>query len=128
MTDAKPKPGTIGWIDLTVGDATRMRDFYAQVVGWSHSPVDMGGYNDFCMNPPGSETPAAGICHARGTNADLPPQWLIYITVADLDRSMARCVEGGGKVLSGPRDMGSYGRSCVIQDPAGAVATLIQPA
>lgn len=128
MSDTTPKPGTIGWMDLTVKDATALRDFYAQVVGWSHSPVDMGGYQDFCMNPQGSESPAAGICHARGNNADLPAQWLIYITVSDLDRSMARCKKGGGRVISGPRDMGSYGRFCVIQDPAGAVAGLIQPA
>jgi len=129
MSDAKtPEPGTIGWMDLTVKDAVAIGDFYAKVVGWSTSPVDMGGYEDFCMNPPGAATPAAGICHARGSNADLPPQWLIYITVADLDRSMAQCRERGGRVISGPRDLGSYGRSCVIQDPAGAVAALIQPA
>ena len=26
-----------------------------------------------------------GICHARGSNAELPAGWLIYITVADVD-------------------------------------------
>jgi predicted enzyme related to lactoylglutathione lyase len=36
--------GKIGWIDLTVGDATRVRDFYAGVVGWKPEGVEMGGY------------------------------------------------------------------------------------
>ena len=55
MSDAKtPEPGTIGWMDLTVKDAVAIGDFYAKVVGWSTSPVDMGGYEDFCMNPPGA--------------------------------------------------------------------------
>ena len=49
MSDKK-QPGTIGWIDLTVKNATAVRDFYAQVTGWNHSSIDMGGYEDFCMN------------------------------------------------------------------------------
>jgi hypothetical protein len=123
-----PKMGTVGWIDLTVADAAAVRAFYSQVTGWASSPVSMGDYDDYNMVAPGTEEPAAGICHARGSNADLPPQWLIYITVADVDASASRCVELGGKILAGPRGMGSYGRYCVIQDPAGAVAALFTPA
>jgi hypothetical protein len=125
---SESKMGTVGWIDLTVADATAVRDFYAQVAGWAPSPVPMGGYDDYNMVAPGMGEPAAGICHARGGNADLPPQWLIYITVPDVDSSAARCVELGGTVLAGPRGMGSYGRYCVIQDPGGAVAALFTPA
>jgi len=125
--DESGVPGTIGWIDLTVADAERLRDFYADVTGWKPSPVDMGGYSDFTMTIPGSGKPAAGICHARGGNADLPPQWLIYIRVCDLDGSVVRCREGGGTVLAGPRAMGPFGRCAVIRDPAGAVAALIEP-
>ncbi len=126
--ESKNAPGTIGWIDLTVRDAEAVRDFYADVVGWTPSPVDMGGYSDFTMMVPGTETPAAGVCHARGTNADLPPHWLIYISVRDLDRSVARCRARGGEILVGPKSMGTYGRYAVIQDPAGAVAAILQPA
>jgi len=28
MSDPKPAPGTIGWIDLTVDDAPGLRDFW----------------------------------------------------------------------------------------------------
>jgi len=27
--------GKIGWIDITVDDATGLRDFYKEVVGWN---------------------------------------------------------------------------------------------
>jgi len=30
---SEPKMGTVGWIDLTVADATAVRDFYSQVAG-----------------------------------------------------------------------------------------------
>jgi predicted enzyme related to lactoylglutathione lyase len=127
MSDTIPcPPGAVAWTDLTVPDATQVRDFYAAVVGWTHSPVDMGGYADFCMNRPGDGQTVAGICHARGVNADLPPQWLIYITVLDLDSSVAKVAAAGGRVLVPPRDLGGA-RMAVVRDPAGAVAGLYQP-
>src|SRR5258708_7903094 len=89
--------GSIGWTDLTVNDAENVRDFYGAVVGWGSTPVKMGAYNDHCMTEPKSGKTVAGICHARGSNADLPAQWLIYITVEDIEKSAARCVELGGK-------------------------------
>ena len=122
------KVGTICWADLTVGDAERVRDFYQALVGWTHAPVDMGGYADYAMHAPGQESPVAGICHARGVNADLPPQWLIYIVVADLERSRETCLALGGEILQGPRDLGPMGRILVIRDPAGAVAALWEEA
>ena len=119
------EPGGIGWIDITVDDAESLRDFYAEVAGWRPENVSMGEYDDFNMTLPGSGKPAAGICHARGGNAELPAQWLIYITVSDVDASAENCHALGGRVLVGPRAMGG-GRFAVIEDPAGAVAALYQ--
>ncbi len=121
------KVGTIGWTDLTVGNAEEIRKFYSDVVGRTSDPVDMGGYNDFNMNAPATNEAIAGICHARGSNADLPAQWILYITVENLDHSAARCQELGGKILAGPQSAAGSSRSCVIQDPAGAVVALYQP-
>jgi len=125
----KPVPGSVGWFDLTVPDASAVRDFYKEVVGWAASEVPMGGYDDFCMHPAAEGVPpVAGVCHARGGNANLPPVWLIYINVADLDASLAACAAGGGAVVSGPRSLGGAGRMAVIRDPAGAVSALYEPA
>lgn len=117
--------GKIGWFDLTVEDAPAIRDFYSKVVGWKPEEVQMGEYSDFNMTMPESGDPAAGICHARGDNAGLPPQWLIYITVANIDKSADACKENGGKVIAGPRSMGDA-KLCVIEDPNGSVAALYQ--
>ena len=129
MTKSKtPLIGAVTWRDLTVPNAEEVKDFYAQVVGWKTEPVSMGDYDDFSMNLPENGETVAGICHARGVNAMLPPQWLITITVESVETSAERCKELGGKVLVGPKSMGEYGTYCVIQDPAGAVAALLQPA
>ena len=120
--------GAISWVDLTVDDAEKVRRFYSEVVGWTSEAVAMEGYDDFNMIAPGGTEPAAGICHARGDNADLPPQWVIYINVADMAKSIERCEALGGRLIVRPRNMGDLGRYCVIQDPAGAVAALWESA
>lgn len=127
MSDA-PKPlGSIAGFDLTVPDADGIRDFYAAVVGWKPDPLDMGGYSDYFMGSPETGETVAGICHARGVNADLPPQWLVYVTVADLEASLARCVALGGTQLTPVKgDHGAEYSYCVIKDPAGAVLALMQ--
>ena len=121
---ATPGPGSISWQDLTVDDAERVRDFYQSVAGWTPKALNMGTYSDFVMR--GTDGDVAGICHARGANAGLPPVWLIYITVEDLDHSIAECQRLGGSLIAPPRGYGG-GRYCVIKDPAGAVCALYQP-
>lgn len=118
--------GKIGWIDMTVDDAEGVRDFYKAVVGWGSDDVSMGDYADYSMTMPGSGEAVSGICHARGSNADIPAGWLIYIVVEDVETSAAACVENGGAVVVAPRDLAG-GRFCVIRDPAGAAAALYQP-
>ena len=117
--------GRIGWIDMTVDSAAETRDFYAAVVGLVPQPVSMGDYDDFNMTLPESGEPAAGICHARGSNAELPAGWLIYFTVDDVDASARACVEQGGEIVVEPKELAG-GRFCVIKDPNGAAAALYQ--
>jgi len=116
--------GAIAWTDLTVERAEELRDFYAAVVGWRHEPVDMGGYSDFVMTTPSGDG-VAGVCHAQGTNEGLPAQWLIYINVESLDDSIEAVNARGGAVVAGPKSMGKH-RYCVVRDPGGAVAALIE--
>ena len=85
----------------------------------------MGGYSDFSMTTSGGEA-VTGICHARGSNADLPRGWLIYITVEDLQASVAACEANGGEIVV-PVRSAAGGQFCVIRDPAGATAALYQP-
>ncbi|MDP2958780.1 MAG: VOC family protein [Longimicrobiales bacterium] len=118
---------SIGWVDLTVGDAAGVRDFYARVMGWRAEPVDMGGYADFNMCDPGTGAPAAGVCHARGPNAELPSVWMVYFKVADLDLSLAEVEGAGGTRLQGPRRAAGT-RYAVVRDPAGAVFAVFEAA
>jgi hypothetical protein len=123
----KPETGTIGWFDLTVPNAEDIKDFYSAVVGWKTEPLSMGEYNDYIMKSMETGLPVAGICHAKGVNANLPQQWLIYINVESIDLSVKRVLEFGGKILKDPKEMAGYGKFCIIQDPANAVCALFEP-
>ncbi|HET9508874.1 MAG TPA: VOC family protein, partial [Gaiellaceae bacterium] len=107
----------VAWVDLTVPNAAAVRDFYAGVAGWGVSEVDMGGYADFTLLDEGGEA-IAGVCHARGENADLPPVWIVYFRVAEIERVAERCIELGGEVLRGPSPPNDAGRTCFVRDPA----------
>ena len=124
MSDS-PKPGSLGWMDLTVEDASGVRDFYQRVVGFEVQNVSMGDYDDFCLVPAGSDTPVAGVCHARGSNADMPPVWMPCFVVKELEKRLEEVSTAGGRVLREIRSAGG-GRYSVISDPSGAVCALYE--
>jgi uncharacterized protein len=117
--------GEIYSAELTIENADELREFYSAVLGWTSVGLDMGGYEDFVMLRDG-ETPVAGICHARGVNEVIPPQWLINVTVENLDRSLAECTARGGEQVTPIRGESGQWRYVVIRDPAGAVMALLE--
>ncbi|MGE6811468.1 hypothetical protein [Pseudoalteromonas nigrifaciens] len=62
----------------------------------------------------------AGICHAKGDNANLPAQWLMYVRVENAQLSAQKTLELGGEIIKGPTEYGgeSY---FIIRDPSGAI-------
>ena len=120
-----PETGSVQWMDLTVPNAESLTSFYSEALDLKATPVEMEGYSDFCLAPSGGGQPFGGICHARGNNEGIPPQWIIYITVANLEESIARCLDLGGELLKTPGPAGD-GRFCILKDPAGAVFALYQ--
>jgi predicted enzyme related to lactoylglutathione lyase len=125
MTEAV---GRIAWLDLTVADASATRDFYQQVIGWSVQNVEMedGGerYADYTMLD-GDGNPVAGICHARGANADLPPVWMLYLPVGDLAESLRRVAEEGGAVIKTMQGADGAYVYAAVRDPAGVCLALM---
>lgn len=103
-----------------MADPPRLAEFYHAVTGWEPAPQEAEG-GDFNMNLPGTQAVVAGVCHARGPNADIPPQWLIYVPVMDLEASIQACQKLGGQVVCRLACNG-----CVIRDPAGAVMAIMQ--
>lgn len=121
--DAAPV-GHIAWLDLTIAEAASTADFYKQVIGWSVHDLamkqDAHDYADYVMQGENGKA-IAGVCHARGVNAGLPPVWLIYLPVGDMQESLKRVAEEGGTVLRAIKGKGGEYVYAAIQDPVGAI-------
>lgn len=120
-----PVPGDILSADLTVHHTEQVRDFYEQVIGWKHSGLSMGSYDDYVMSTADGQ-PVAGICHPEGENAALPPVWLVYFTVEDLSASLESCRKLGGRVHHEPKASIESGSYAVIEYPIGAICAITQ--
>ncbi len=121
-----PRTGLIKWADLTVDDTEAVVDFYQGVVGWNAAAFEMSDRTDYVMSHPETGDTTAGICQQAGDIEGLPQQWLVYVTIDDLDDSIEACNRLGGKVVFGPRESETMGRWCVVEDPAGAVMALTE--
>lgn len=121
-----PRTGLIKWADLTVSNTEAVVDFYQAVLGWNAAAFPNDGRTDYVMTHPDSGDTTAGICEQAGGLEGLPEQWLVYVTVDDLDDAMAECAAHQGKVVFGPRESEAMGRWCVVEDPAGAVMALTE--
>ena len=80
----------------------------------------MGDYDDYAVKDAAGET-VGGICHARGPNTGIPPVWVPYFTVPDVEAAAARAVELGGELLRPIAGGAAY-----LRDPAGTVSALYQ--
>lgn len=120
--------GRIFWLDLTVADADTTRDFYRQVIGWSVQNVEMEEgdecYADYNMLGEDGN-PAAGICHPRGANAELPPAWMIYLSVGDLAESIRRVQDEGDKVIKAMQGKDGEYVYAAVQGPVGVCLALM---
>ena len=116
-------PGTPSWIDLGTPDADGAAAFYGGLFGWvvEEGPPEAGGYR-MCMFKGHA---VAGM--GPQMNTDIPPFWATYVSVADVDASVAKVTELGGAVFVEPMDVMTAGRMAVCADPSGAAISLWQP-
>lgn len=120
------KIGHMAWLDLSVGNADQVKSFYQEVIGWQSSEVSMGDYNDYAMLTDEGEA-VAGICHAKGCNIDIPPAWLPYFLVENIEQAAQAVQDKGGSMVTKIKSMGDD-KYAVIKDPAGAVCAIYQKA
>jgi len=124
-TAAMPAAGSFVWNEMMTPDVAAARTFFAGVLGWEYEERDMGEHGRYTMiRNKGSEI--GGMMQMDGPMwQGIPPHWMAYIAVDDVD-ACARKVEAmGGKVCVPPTDIPGVGRFTVINDPTGATISLI---
>lgn len=124
MNDAM-KHGAVSWVELCTGDPQAAEGFYQQVFGWELERDAMGHEGYTVAKVDGK--PVAGLMKTPPQcPSHVPPHWGVYVTVADLDATVAKAERLGGKVCVGPMEIEGVGRFAAVQDPQGAVIHAIQ--
>ncbi|MEV4555465.1 VOC family protein [Kitasatospora sp. NPDC049285] len=114
--DLLNEPGALGWIELATRDTKAALAFYTRVFGWSVSPGEM--YTQFGLD--GRDF--GGVMDMTDQfPADVPPYWMPYFAVADVDLSAERAALLGATVNLPPTDVPDGPRLAVLRDPQGAV-------
>ncbi|MDT4331872.1 VOC family protein [Methylomonas sp. MED-D] len=125
MSNPTLRHGTFSWCELLTTDPAAAKDFYANLFDWTLEPAPNA--------PPGVDysvakldgEPVAGMMAIPPGAAGMPPHWGSYITVNDVDATVARATALGASVCVPPQDIPKLGRFSMLQDPQGAVFGII---
>ncbi|UCE17076.1 MAG: VOC family protein [Gemmatimonadota bacterium] len=120
-------PGTFCWVDLVTKDAGASKKFYSELMSWD--TVDTPAGPDMVYTMLQLRGKAVGGLYAMGPeqrSQGLPPHWMSYIAVIDVDGTVEKAKSLGGRVAMEPADVFEAGRMALIQDPTGAVLAVWQ--
>jgi predicted enzyme related to lactoylglutathione lyase len=118
--DGPERPGTFCWDELHTREMAGAKKFYSSVFGWTGKGGDMDYWH--WINA-GKEI-GGMTSHMGGPN--VPPHWLGYIAVSDVNDMTKKVETVGGKVIVPAMDIEKVGRFSVVQDPTGAVFSLFR--
>ena len=121
------EPGALefSWHELMTTDYEAATAFYAEVCGWVKSDaMDMGEGNIYQMYKVAGMELAMGGIFNKDPKMPMPPMWLYYVKVPDLDTALAAVTEHGGQVMNGPMEVPGGDRVAQCVDPQGAAFAL----
>ncbi len=102
-------------------DGERLKEFYASLFGWK---VDSNNPMNFGMVEPGVGGPEEGV--GGGISQGETPLVTIYVQVVDLNETLAKAEEMGGKAVLQPMDFPDGPTIAVFQDPEGNTMGLVK--
>ncbi|MFD7876508.1 VOC family protein [Streptomyces sp. NPDC059766] len=109
-------PGSLGWVELLTRSPERAETFYTTLFGWTVNASEH--YTQWGVH--GADF-GGMIAMDDKFPPEVPPHWLPYFAVEDVDATAATTTAGDGSVLMEPTTMGGGRRLAVLRDPQGAV-------
>ncbi len=121
---AMPKHGDFCWNDLATTDTEASKKFYSELFGWQFEESDSAGmvYTEISLD---GQKKFGGMWKITAEMGEVPPHWMSWVAVNDVNASAEKVVELGGSICVPPNDIPNTGRFCVITDPTGATVSLI---
>jgi predicted enzyme related to lactoylglutathione lyase len=122
--ETPPEVGDASWHELTTTDAEAAMQFYSEVFGWQPSDVmDMGPMGKYRMfnRPVGM---IGGMMNKPPEMSPVPPYWMIYFRVPDINAAAERVKANGGQIINGPMEVPGGDWIVNATDPQGAMFSL----
>jgi hypothetical protein len=114
-----PGTGQFSWHELATTDYETARRFYFELFGWTTTQdFDMGPMGIYAMF--GRDGREYGGMFNKPPEMPMPPNWLLYASVTDLDDAVERVTSGGGQLLNGPMEVPGGDRIAQCLDAQGA--------
>ena len=118
MDEMFMKPGAVSWTELATDDTEAAKQFYGKLFGWTFQTMEMPGMNYDVISVEGRQF--GGVLKMPQDKAEMPPLWISYVTVENVDEIAKQAVALGAKLIRPPQDIPEVGRFCILQDPQGA--------
>jgi uncharacterized protein len=115
--------GAFSWFELMTTDTAAAKEFYARIFGWGMRDQPMEDMIYTVLKVGDQEV--GGLMAMPPDMPKRPPYWGVYVTVDDVDASVKLVEELGGQVKVPPMDIPGVGRFAIIQDPQGAMLSII---
>jgi predicted enzyme related to lactoylglutathione lyase len=112
-------------IELQTKDLAKAKDFYSKLFDWKLEDIPLpGGGGTYTMINVGEGT---GGGMFTNPNPAVPPHWLAYVGVDNIEASTNKARELGATVVQDVMLVGDYGWLSVITDPTGATIAMWKP-
>ena len=119
--------GDTSWHELWTTDTAAAYEFYTKLFGWrsagEFADPNIGVYRMFGLG----EADLGGIAQITAEMEGMPPNWLPYFRVSDLEEAIVRVKANGGKILVGPMEVPGGDRIAQCLDAQGGSFALHGP-
>ena len=117
-------PNSFCHVELMTGDVDAAKAFYSQLFDWQLNDCPMGEDTYTMIDPGNVKEGGAGGGMMKLPAPGVPPHWMAYVKVDDVEASTAKVKELGGEVIKDVMEIPNAGAFSVIKDPTGAVIGL----
>lgn len=116
------------WYELTTtqGKLADAGAFYATVLGWDVADSGMEGFEYHLAKSDGDVV--AGLMNMPDDVSGMPPCWMVYFAVDDIDQFVTDATKAGAQVHRDVTEIPGTGRFAIFADPQGAAFGVLEPA
>jgi uncharacterized protein len=119
MSNSATETNQFCWNELMTKDTEKAKSFYQALLGWEATEMKVGELVYTVFKAGGKEM--GGMLQIPAAEEqNIPPHWMSYIAVADLDQAVKKAEQLGARVKCPQTMLGNFGRFATIIDPSGA--------